>query len=104
MLLATLNRLRGDDDPRLRGQLLRDLAERLGEKQLLAGLPESRPQLEGLLRLPNDPPRPCEPTDLERMPTAVHFFLLPAQRRVLDQRLRELGGAREEALMRMVEV
>lgn len=103
MLLATLNRLRGDDDPRLRGQLLRDLAQRLGEQQLLAGLPESRPQLEGLLRLPIDPPRPCEPVDPQRMPTAVHFFLLQAQRHVLDQRLRELGGTREEALMRMVE-
>ncbi len=46
---------------------------------------------------------PTEEQPLEQVPVPVHFFLLPAQRRQLEQRLKLIGGRREEALMQLIE-
>ncbi len=103
LLLATLNRLHGDDDPRLRGELLRRLSAELGAGRLPAMLPDTQAQLARLTRLSAQPPAPSPPQELARMPMAVHFFLLPDQRRRLEAALRRIGGGREAALMRLVE-
>ena len=103
LLLATLNRLQGQDDPRKRAVLVATLQERGATLAGLAqALPERIEQLESLLRLsrPPEPARP--PRALDELPVAVHFFLTPVQRSALNARLRELGGTREEALMRLV--
>jgi ParB-like chromosome segregation protein Spo0J len=104
LLLATLNRLQGRDDPRKRAELVHALAasgslESL--KQLARALPEDLPDLHRLFRLRETPP-PAAPTALDAMPVAVHFFLLPDQRQRLESRLRDLGGSREEALMQLI--
>ncbi|MFW6060171.1 MAG: ParB/RepB/Spo0J family partition protein [Phycisphaeraceae bacterium] len=103
LLMATLNRLEGDDDASKRAALLARLSERHDLKTLAAQLPERSEQLKKLLALndPAPPPRPPQPID--QMPQAVHFFLLPEQRRRLDQRLKAIGGSREAALMTLVD-
>jgi ParB-like chromosome segregation protein Spo0J len=51
MLLATLNRLEGQDDPRLRAELLRDLAAVLSADELALLLPEDPSALRNGLAL-----------------------------------------------------
>ena len=104
LLLATLNRLEGQDDPHQRATLVGELQDRLKlDAARLAGLlPEASDQVSKLLGLRDPPPTPRPPRPLEQMPVAVHFFLLPQQKRRLDQALEAMGGGREEALMKMV--
>jgi ParB-like chromosome segregation protein Spo0J len=104
LLMATLNRLQGRDDLRKRASLLSDLSAIPGHDHagLARLLPEDLPDLNGLLALHAAPQNPRPPRALEDMPVAVHFFLLPAQRDTLEQRLRDLGGDREDALMRLI--
>ena len=104
VLLATLNRLEGRDAPRKRAHLLGELSGRfdIDIDELATLTPERRDELDRLLTLNDPPPSPYEPVPLEQMPVAVHFFLLPAQKRSLNARLREMGGSREAALMELV--
>lgn len=104
MFLVTLNRLQGQDDPKLRAQLLAKLEQdaSMDLRELSKLLPESRKQLDKLFALNAPPPPPREEVALETMPQSVHFFLLPADKRKLDATLREIGGPREQALMAMV--
>jgi len=101
ILLATLNRLEGEDDPGKRAQLLERLCERMSVEELARHLPERIHQIEKLLTLA-EPPRLCAPTSLAEMPVAVHFFLLPDQRDQVERTLKRIGGGREEALLAMV--
>ena len=103
MLVATLNRLEGEDDPRQRAALLAKLHQRHALQDLSAQLPEPTEQLQKLMALDRPAPTPRAPQPIEQMPQAVHFFLLPEQRRRLDARLRAIGGAREAALMTLVD-
>ncbi|MEX0885636.1 MAG: ParB/RepB/Spo0J family partition protein [Phycisphaeraceae bacterium] len=100
-LMATLNRLQGQDDARKRAALLRELGGRVEAAALSRGLPDNDKRLKRLREMTPTvgPPRPPQP--LEAMPEAVHFFLLPGPRRQLEARLREVGGTREEALMKL---
>ncbi len=109
LLLATLNRLEGEDDPHRRGDLLAALRAAGGEgdgdgalEALSRRLPDSLARVRKLLALrePPPPPRPAPPG--ESMPVAVHFFLRPAEHRELLARLRAIGGTREAALMSLV--
>lgn len=103
-LLATLNRLQGEDDAKKRGTLLAELRTLTGETlaELAAALPERVEHVERLVALADTPPAPRRPRDLEEMPVAVTFFLSPAQKREVEGRLRALGGEREAALMTLV--
>ncbi len=104
VLLATLNRLQGSDDPLRRSALLDHLRQRGGRsvQELAKLLPEDRPRLEKLLSLRAPPRLAARPQPLGEMPVAVHFFLLPDQRAVLERRLEAIGGRREEALMALL--
>jgi hypothetical protein len=102
LLLATLNRLEGSDDPRKRAALLAKLREHRDVKDLTAWLPEDAPQLKHLLQLNEPRPAPRPPQPLDRMPVAVQFFLLPSQRTAVERRLRAHGGEREDALLRLL--
>lgn len=102
VLLATLNRLQGKDDPYKRGDLLASLREHHGTREMSAMLPERPAQVEALMALRRPPPPPRLPQPLETMPRAVTFFLLPPQRNALEARLKQIGGTREEALMHLV--
>lgn len=103
LLLATLNRLQGQDDPRRRAALLSALADRHDMKALAGLLPERADQLKKLLAINAHAPTPRAPQPLEDVPVAVHFFLLPRQKKRLDDRLRAVGGAREQALMKLID-
>ncbi len=103
LLLATLNRLQGQDDPLKRAHLLKTLAKHHDPGLLSKLLPERIEQVKKLLSLDAKPPKPTSPPNLDDMPIAVHFFLLPAQKRKLSQCLKQLGGTREQALMRLVD-
>ncbi len=104
MLLATLNRLRGHDDPLRRAELLRELAaaQQRGRERLAAWLPERSAQVRRLLAMRPRVPRPRSPRHAEAMPVPVHFFLRPAEKRELDAALRRVGEPRAAALVRLV--
>ncbi len=103
LLLGTLNRLSGHDDAVRRSSLVAELNSRFDVAELVKLLPEDREAIDKLLSLTEPPPQPRGAVVLDEMPEAVHFFLLPKQRRQLESRLRAMGGTRERALMRMVE-
>lgn len=105
VLLSTLNRLRGQDDPTRRAALIEHLQNRLrsGASELAALLPESPAQIEKHLSLRRAAPEPAKPRSLDAMPVAVHFFLSGAQKRRLDEALATVGGKREDALMTLLE-
>lgn len=102
LLLATLNRLQGQDDPRKRAMLLDTLAGRHNLKELTTLLPERVEQIKKYLQFNDRPPAPRPPTSIRQMPVAVHFFLLPDQKARLDKALRRFEGTREEALMKLL--
>lgn len=105
VLLGTLNRLRGADDPRKRAELIAAIQRRCVsgcDAEIARLLPETREQVRKFLSLRSDPPLPLPPLKIGEMPTAVYFFLTGSQKATLDTALRKLGGKREEALMRLV--
>lgn len=104
VLLATLNRLQGDDNPRKRAALIARLNASLGVDELARRLPEDRGRVQKLLELHAAPPSSMAPMAMEQMPVCVHFFLLPDQRRRIEARLRDQGGTREQALLSLLDV
>lgn len=99
LLLATLNRLSGDDDPRKRAALLNKLRETMQVSELARRLPEDAEKVRRLLALHAAPPSPQAPKPIEQMPVCLNFFLLPDQRRAVERVLAEHGGGRERALL-----
>lgn len=104
LLLTTLNRLTGRDDPKRRAALLAELHERCGRsvQDLADLLPENAEQVQRWLEVRAKLPKPAEPRPLEQMPVAVHFFLTGAQRQRLEHTLKRIGGKREAALMQLI--
>ena len=102
LLLATLNRLQGHDDPRKRASLVDALRGSHDLAHLADRLPEDRDRLRKLLQLNEAPPTPRPPQRLADMPVAVHFFLRPAERDAVERKLREVGGSREAALLQLM--
>lgn len=102
LLLATLNRLEGRDDPRKRAALVAELASRYSTKQITQRLPEDGTKLKRLLALDEHPPEPAAPAPLDDMPVALCFFLLPAERAAVERRLDAVGPSREAALLELI--
>lgn len=103
MLLATLNRLHGEDDQKKRAALIAGLAGHAGLAALAKQLPESLEHLKLLAARTTPPPPPRTPVPVSRLPVAVHFFLTREQKKKLDGCLASLPGSREEALMLLVD-
>jgi len=105
LLLATLNRLQGSDDPARRAALVARLAASVSRPKLARLLPERADQIRRLLELHahRAGPRLTPPRPLGEMPVAVHFFLRPAQRVRLEAALGRIGGPRDAALMALVD-
>jgi len=103
VLLATLNRLQGQDDPHKRASLLEKLQDSRGIElaRLALELPERTEQLEALIAL-RQSPRQQPPRSADDLPVSVHFFLKREQRSELEKALRQTGGTREQALMKCV--
>lgn len=104
VLLATLNRLQGQDDPRKRSKLILALSGRCGVpvRELSMQLPERGEQVVALAHLA-DRPRVVKAREVDDLPVSVHFFLMPEERDRLEAKLRAMGGAREWALMKWVD-
>ena len=108
LLLATLNRLRGGDEPGRRAELLERLGRRYERGVLLGMVPERREQMERLAGLR----RAAEvkaPAAGRGWPEAMTFFVTGEQKRAIEAALRagrkEAGGTmgRGEVLARIVE-
>ena len=102
LMLASLNRLQGDDDPRKRAALLGKLRASMPISELAQRLPEDIARVKKLLELNAAPPSPKPPRALHQMPVCLNFFVLPAQRQAVERRLAEHGGARESALLALL--
>lgn len=89
VLLATLNRLEGRDDPTARALLVTHLAEGRSAADLARLLPEPPDAVERLLRLATPPPAPVEPADLAPLPRPMTFFLSEEQHAAVVEALRE---------------
>ncbi|MEM9414560.1 MAG: ParB/RepB/Spo0J family partition protein [Planctomycetota bacterium] len=100
VLLTTLNRLEGSDDPKKRGALVGALMEGMALPAMAKLLPEDAGRLKALASIhAAPPPRPIRPEALASSPVAVTFFVTKEQRRALERRLEEVGGTRESALL-----
>jgi len=104
VLLATLNRLSGDEDPRKRAALLAELNKSMGVAELARRLPEDRERVRKLLAIHAAPPSPRAPTPIDQVAVCIHFFLMPDARRAVEKCLREHGGSREQALLQLLGV
>ena len=102
LLLASLNRMRGEDDPRKRAALLDRLRQTMPVQELAKRLPEDAARVKKYLALHAATPSPQAPKAVDQMPVCLTFFVLPAQRRAIEQRLREHGGPRESALLALL--
>lgn len=99
LMLATLNRMRGEDDPRKRAALLATLGQSMEVSELAKRLPEDAGRVKKMLALHAAPPSPKSAQPIDQMPVCLHFFLLPAQRKAVEQKLGEMEGTREHALL-----
>lgn len=97
LLLATLNRLEGRDDPLRRATLLARLSEGATEPDLtkLARLlPEDRAALDRALALAREPlPLPVPPGESPAAFKPMTFFLTSAEHETVGRALRAAGGA-----------
>jgi len=103
LLLATLNRLEGRDDPQRRADLLRELSGRMDQAELPKLLPEDSLKLQRYLSLTEILPPAEPPTPLADLPVSVHFFLLPNDKTRLEQVLSNLHEDRGKALMMLID-
>jgi len=93
LLLATLNRLEGRDDPKARARLVAALATGRNAEDLARLLPEPPDAVERLLRLAEPPPEPAPPDSLEPLPEALVFFLSAEQHALVSEALKEVQNA-----------
>lgn len=108
LMLATLNRLEGSDDPYKRSALLAKLSSRRTSAECDASslarfLPENVADIERLLKLQDPPPPPSPPTPLDEMPVATTFFFKPDVRRRLLDTLADIGPSHEAALLSLLD-
>jgi hypothetical protein len=100
LLLATLNRLEGRDDPGARARLVARLAEGRLAADLARLLPEPPDAIERLLKLSAPPPAPLAPEAAAPALRPMTFFLTEAQHALATEALREIARADAETLPR----
>ena len=91
LLLATLNRLEGRDDPTARACLVARLAEGRSTEELSRLLPEPPDAIERLRRLARPPPAPLPAGAIEPLARPMTFFLADEQHALVTEALREVG-------------
>jgi len=93
ILLATLNRLEGRDDPAARARLVTKLAVGESAEDLARLLPEPADAVERLLKLAEPPPAPLAPEAAALTQRPMTFFLTEEQHALVREALAE--AARE---------
>jgi hypothetical protein len=93
LLLATLNRLEGRDDPSARARLVAHLAEGRSPEDLARLLPEPADAVERLLVLAKPPPAALDPAAIEPPARPMTFFLSAEQYALVADALREVAAA-----------
>jgi len=88
ILLLTLNRLNGVDDPRLRGKLMERMAKTMTLDQLAKAIPDHKARIKRLIELNQPPDGLKSPTDPANIPNAFTFFLTKAQEKRLRAALK----------------
>lgn len=91
LLLATLNRLEGRDDPAARARLVARLASGPGGADLARLLPEPPDAVERLRRLAERPPGPAAPEDAVPPARPMTFFLADEPYALVAEALREVA-------------
>jgi hypothetical protein len=91
LLLATLNRLEGRDDPSARAALVAHLAEGRTAEDLARLLPEPPDAVERLMRLARPPEAPLPPDQVRPPARPMTFFLADEQYALVTEALREVG-------------
>lgn len=104
MLLVTLNRLCGDDDPYKRGEILERLSQSMDIDALAKKLTDDSQRIRKLIEATKPPPKPLEPREVSQMPHGVMFFLTAAQRSCLFTQLKPLAKDRSAALILLLEL
>jgi hypothetical protein len=104
MLLLTLNRLHGEDDPLKRGRLLDGLASEMDIGEMTRWLPEDAAHIEALIQLtrPLTEQELAPPPDVHTMPQAVTFFLDERARARLFNKLAGIADDRSAALVQLL--
>jgi ParB-like chromosome segregation protein Spo0J len=90
VLLATLNRLEGRDDPAARARLVARLAESRPPADLAKLLPEPADAVERLLALARPPAAAIATDDVEPIPQSMTFFLTEEQHALVTEALGEI--------------
>ena len=104
LLLLTLNRLHGEDDPLKRGGLIARLNQSYDLKSLSKFLPDDAKAIRKLMNLTLPPTPLAPPPTLADMPHAVTFFLTQMQRDRLFERLDSISDNRSRALAQLLEL
>ena len=104
MLLLTLNRLCGDDDPYKRGEILKRLSQSLDIEELSKRLTDDSQRIRKLIEATNPPPEPLQPRQISDMPNGVMFFLTAAQKSCLFNQLKLLAKDRSAALIQLLKL
>ena len=112
MLLLTLNRLRGEDDPQRRGELLRQLSTRMDLERLERYLPDDLQRIEKLIALTRPPSATGSNSQAAsalafcaaNLPQALTFFLAGNERAAVLARLRAVDSDRRKALLAALEI
>jgi len=99
LLLVTLNRLHGQDDPFKRGELLETLRESMGLAELRRLVPEDPKKLSALLEAARPPIALLAAPKLDDMPSQVTFFLTHRQRVRLLEHLKQIDPANPSAAL-----
>jgi ParB-like chromosome segregation protein Spo0J len=103
LLLVTLNRLHGQDDPLKRGELLESLRAAIGLTELRRLIPEEPKKLAALLEAVRPPIALVPAPKLDDMPSQVTFFLTHRQRARLLDHLKQIDpGNPSAALVRLL--
>ncbi|MBM4017198.1 MAG: hypothetical protein FJ288_02550 [Planctomycetes bacterium] len=93
LLLATLNRLEGRDDPAARGRLLARLAGGRSAEDLARLLPDPPDAIARLRQLAEPPPAPLAPAPAAPEHRPMTFFLTEEQYALVSEALAEAGAA-----------
>lgn len=99
LLLLTLNRLHGEDDPQRRGALFQNLLQNASVHEVAKLVPEDGDRIAHLIQLTQVPLALPEPPPLHEFPQGLTFFLLPAQRKKVLDHLEKFMGDRSQALL-----